>query len=263
MKIYMSYWHTNHLNEYYLDQFKEFIKVSAQLIKKHYNQIHLITDFNGKKELENIIDWTSIDLQLETLPKEYSKIWNLGKLKAINLLSSKKEPFLHVDHDVFLTKKLPEDLINSNIILQSLDFYELYMEKDKFHLKCPQKCLASSIVSNKNYNCGIIGGKDFAFFEQFTSSALKLILSNENKNFWLDDNEKEYSFKYYSKAMLVEQYYIAVALEYFNKKPNLLYEKYFVDYRNINDGYVHFYGPDKNKYLEIFSSLRNITCKFF
>ena len=125
MKYYMSYWHTDMTSKYlggtskFLQEAKDFYKVSAYLVKKNHGNINLITDFIGMKELKDVADWDSIDLCLESLPNEYKKVWSLGKIKAIKTLAFKKESFLHIDHDVFLIKKIPETILNNEFIVLS------------------------------------------------------------------------------------------------------------------------------------------------
>lgn len=265
MKFYMSYWHTNRSSKFlgenkgFLDEAKEFYKLSAFLIKKNHGNINLITDFEGKKHLENIFDWDSIDLSLEKLPKEYSKVWSLGKLKSIQVLAQRQEPFLHVDHDVFIINKLPESLLKENIILQSYDnFYLGGALKHFFNIHCKKKYLISNCDAGEHYNCGIIGGNNFTFFSQYSTSSIKMVLDKENESFWLDNNEKDFLFEYFSKALLAEQYYISALLKKNNIKPSLLLNRrYRTNYIDIANGYVHLYGDRKRKFMNIFHELKD------
>lgn len=265
MKFYMSYWHTDMTSRYlggnnkFLQEAKDFYKVSAYLVKKYHGNINLITDFRGAEELKNVAEWDSIDLSLETLPKEYSKIWSLGKIKAIRTLSFKKEPFLHIDHDVFITKKIPDRVLNNELVLQSFDSLPLKgVLSIFFNTKCKNKYLAKDTVPLKHYNCGIIGGYDSLVLGQFADSSIKMILDRDNKSCWLDNNENEFLLEYFSKALIVEQYYLSAFIQNKQLKPKLLIDSnYYPKESDIENGYLHLYGEKKYRYKYLFDKIRN------
>lgn len=265
MKFYMSYWHTDMTSKYlggnskFLDEAKDFYKVSAYLIKKHYGNVNLITDFRGMKEFRDVAQWDSIDLSLETLPKEYKKVWSLGKIKAIRNLSLKKEPFLHVDHDVFIIKKISESILNSELILQSFDSLPLNgVLSIFFNGQCKNKYLAGDTIPRKHYNCGIIGGANFNIIGEFADSSIKMILDERNKNFWLDNNENEFLLEYFSKALIAEQYYLSAFIQNKNIIPKLLIDSnYYPKISDIEEGYVHLYGEKKYRYKYLFDKIKN------
>lgn len=265
MKFYMSYWHTDMTSKYlgsntkFLDEAKDFYKVSAYLIKKHYGNINLITDFRGAEELKNIAEWDSIDLSLETLPKEYKKVWSLGKIKAIRNLSLKKEPFLHIDHDVFITKKIPNTILNNELILQSFDSLPLKgVLSIFFNTQCRNKYLAKDTIPSKHYNCGIIGGYNLKVIGEFADSSMKMVLDQDNKKCWLDDNENEFLLQYFSKALIAEQYYLSAFIQNKQLKPTLLIDgNYYPKESDIDYGYLHLYGEKKYKYKYLFNRIQN------
>lgn len=266
MKFYMSYWHTDINSKYlggkkkFLEEAKSFYKISAYLIKKHYGNVNLITDFKGMNELKDIVQWDSIDLSLETLPKEYSKVWSLGKIKAIKNLSIKKEPFYHIDHDVFIIKKISERVLNNDIVLQSFDSLPLKGPLSIFfNQECKNKYLAKGAVPQRHYNCGVIGGINFNILGEFADSAINMILDNANKNFWLDDNESKFFLEYFSKALIAEQYHISAYLQNKNITPTLLINtNYYPKLTDLKSGYVHLYGKDKGKYKFLFKKIKDI-----
>ena len=264
MKFYMSYWHTDMTSKYlggnskFLKEAIDFYKVSAYLVKKHHGNINLITDFKGAESLSSIAEWDSIDLSLEVLPKEYKKIWSLGKIKAIQTLALKKEPFLHIDHDVFITKKIPDEILNNELVLQSFDSLSLKGALSIFfNSECKNKYLAKDIIPIKHYNCGIIGGNNFNIIGEFADSAIKMILDENNKNCWLDNNENYFLLQYFSKALIAEQYYLSAFLE--NKKitPTLLINSnYYPNQTDLDTGYLHLYGEKKYRYKYLFDKIK-------
>ena len=84
MKAYYSYWskgYISQVDDFYLDM----SKLSAFYAKKNYGEIHLVTDSVSVDSLKNIADWTSISTELDSLPKEYSHVWSLGKILTFKI----------------------------------------------------------------------------------------------------------------------------------------------------------------------------------
>jgi hypothetical protein len=145
MKPYLSCWSYGYHGKD--DDFiKDLYKLSAHLLLVNYGEVHLVTDKEGKERLKNI-PFTSINTSLEILPKNLKVLWSLGKVLAYKIISEKGEPFFHIDNDVFLFKKLPEEILNKEVITQHKEedahyFYEVnsftenipnkfYLEKEK------------------------------------------------------------------------------------------------------------------------------------
>ena len=119
---------------------EHYLKVSFELAiltaRKHFSKIELVTDTEGADLLVNRfgLNFDQVNLALNECQDIPSDVWAAGKLKAYSI---QKEPFVHLDYDLFLMKDLPEGFVNGQIIVQSQEpfahyqFYESGIEKLK------------------------------------------------------------------------------------------------------------------------------------
>lgn len=266
MRICMSYWSSDFQRESIktpisfsrIESKKYLIQKSLYFIKKYYKSVHFVTDEIGFRYFKDL-GWDSISIGLEELPKEYYSVWSLGKIKSYNILSKIGDPFLHIDSDVFLFKKLSKWVENEDIVLE---FEEKNTEAyclNYFNEACKEKFL------NGAYNCGIVGGKNLNFFLNYSNFALDLVL-NKNKNFWLNDWENHQknnkNFKNFTKATIAEQasIYSYVHKNNFKHKcyveteavdllENKMYSPYHEEFFNRLK-YIHLISTAKNHLLE-------------
>lgn len=274
MKFYLSYWSdasrqlknndSNLTIEKDIEKKIILTDLAVRHLRKHYKEIHLITDYNGARIFKNI-GFTSIDKSLENVPKRYSETWSLGKLYAFKTISEKGDPFLHIDYDVFLSKPInPEFLKIKEIIVQSieLNLNVFGYNVDYFYKNCPIRNYAQDIKVDYAYNCGVFGGSNLEFINKYATSSIDMVMKKENIDFWIkNQTKKNPDFKDFSKAILAEQYYLAVCLKYFNVNPGLIvcsdlesrYRKGtywpFDPFVKEHIGYLHVFGSFKDKWF--------------
>lgn len=162
------------------------IALSCLKFKEHYSEITLYTDQHGKKVLGDILNlpYTEIHTTLDDLDNYNSNLWALPKLHTYSL---QKQPFIHVDTDVFIWEKFPESKVNSPIFCQNIeDNYPIYQETLDAILKIfdfvPTE-IVNSLYQNKKvlaFNAGVIGGNDLKFYKNLYSKALEMIHKNEH-----------------------------------------------------------------------------------
>lgn len=244
MKVYMSFWTQDKVLEDY--KFIDILKVALYYAKQHYKEIQLITDYKGEELLKNIFNWTSLSTELESLPKEYKDVWSLGKIKAYNLIAEKGDPFLHFDSDVFMIKPLPKNLLNSDIFCQSIEqncylSYKIY----KFDKYCINKFYPDNInIINHTWspNCGIVGGTDLDFFKTYSETALRLVLDESNKIFWIKN-----TLPSHLKSCIAEQYYLGLIASSLNKKVTPFLRLKGLKVLDLEpDTYIHLCSSGKN-----------------
>ena len=257
-KFYMSYWSGGYHN-WETERISDFIlntyKISVGLIKKHYNEVHLITDSISKDQFKDI-GFTSISTELDALNIDYKLVWSLGKLLAYKWISLKGDPFMHIDNDVFLWKPLSKELLKNGIIAQHAEegcktFYKTHL----FFKKCPKKYLAEFHAPNYAPNVGIIGGKDVDFFLKYSTSAMNLVLDPQNKDFWINETQG----MTWRKAVIAEQYYLAICAKHFNKKISFLFpDDNLGPIKCAEIGYTHLLVAKQGKYIpEKISIIKN------
>ena len=208
--IYYSLWR-NFYSRDQQDNYLSIINNSVALAKQAYPNavINLVTDSDGKNFIKSYNIFDDIFTELDSLPKEYKKIPAIGKLKTYNLLSTQKVYFLHLEHDVFISRPIPEEIINNQIFVQHKYLIEdnkiYYLNKVNELIK--NKYLIKNFSFDYAYNCGIFGGADFQSIKQYSSSALDMVLDIQNKSFFLNSGQSlEHLF--INKNHFIEQYYL-------------------------------------------------------
>lgn len=256
MKFCLSYWSSANRKvkermsaEEDLLEKRVYTEKCLHLLKKNYQNIYFITDLEGDKIFGDL-PWTKKFLDLEVMPKEYGEVWSLGKLKAFNMLASMGDPFLHIDYDFFITRPLPQSILEKDIVVQSVE-PNLTIRKygvKYFEKYCSHKYFATNLKLDLAFNCGIIGGNDLDFFKEYSTSSIGMVLHPENKTFWLQKFEyNDFDFMFWSKAVLAEQYYLAICLKYFNKNPTLFFDALAPDLVRRNNGW---YQPEDLRFLD-------------
>ena len=293
MNFYLSYstvfsnsvntfnWNKTKRNEIY-----DLTKLCLHYLTKNYKNVYLITDKMGE-EFFGDLNWSNIYTDLEGIinPK-FKEVWSLGKLYAINIIANKNEPFLHIDYDFFILKKLPRSILNAPIIVQSREFAcDIQYEIKWYEKHCKNKYLKKYKRNTITYNCGIIGGTDYKFFQKYSENAIKAVEDPKNKKFW----NRKYLFPAFVKACVAEQYYLCCFLKDNKRKPMLLFDNKPADKKVVspNDNYcplnkkyfrqrkiIHFFGDHKmflykiyknhnKEYLKINLTIINRIIKMF
>jgi len=223
-------------------------KLCAFYLKKNFKEVYFITDSESLPYFKDI-KFSSISVDFDDLPKEYGETWSLNKLFAYKKIAQKGDPFFHVDYDVILWQGIEDRLKKADIFAQSRedDSYHWY-EVKKFEKNCPNLHLVEKISVVDGINVGIIGGNDIEFLYNYSNSALELILDPMNKDFWLNYNRFD---KSWSKAVISEQYYLAVCEKYYNKKIEMVFPDGWPSGEQAeNKFYTHFMGAKYNQMLK-------------
>ncbi len=160
--------------------------LSAHQISKFY-PIELYTDSTGYKILiEKLkLPYTKVHVVLDELNHYNSSLWALPKIKAYSM---QKEPFLHIDGDVFIWDVFPEQLLEQELITQNLEITTKYygeMWKEIYpHLKYTPDEMSGYIDGSSQYACnmGITGGTDLEFFQYYTQKSFEFV--DKNKSVW-------------------------------------------------------------------------------
>ena len=249
LKIYYSYSTKVNSKGEDLNRTLRFAEKSVDLTKKFYKNVNLITDTKGVNIFKNI-GFKNVYNILDIVPEKYKDVWSLGKLYSIRYISSLKQHFAHMDFDFFITKRLSNDIEKSEIFVQSIE-HNLRILKygiPIFEKKCKRKY--SNEKSNIAYNCGIIGGKNYEFFNEYASKAIEMVEDPENANLWVDEVKE---LAHWSKATLAEQYFFACLLREKNIIPSLVFDNtYSINYAPSdlkyfkNTGAFHLYGSHKS-----------------
>ena len=172
MNVFMSYWS--------IKEDSTFIyncnSLSLYLAKKHYGNVHLVTDSNGKNALKSL-PFSSVITTLDSLIP--NKFWALGKIHTYKYAASLKKRFFHLDSDLFLWEKLPNDIENSDVFFEEEEkpimHYNHYPHMIPFLEKFPKfDVLFDKKYNNKASNMCIVGGENFSFFEKYCNEVINI-----------------------------------------------------------------------------------------
>lgn len=111
-------------------------------------------------------------------------MWAYSKIHTYSL---QKEPFLHVDGDVFIWKPFDAALLNSSLIVQNrednLSFYKHSINTIEKYAQIIPDWVSHLKQSPSAYNVGIIGGNNIDFLLNIPS--LLLTITRITKPFFL------------------------------------------------------------------------------
>lgn len=158
--------------------------LSSMQLRKFYPHLSLYTDNFGKELLVDRLHlpYTAVHLDLEGLDFGLPKsLWTPKKMYAY---AQQKEPFLHIDGDVFIWKPLEESLLSAPLVVQNLGcnmgFYKEVLQTvlaDFSYIPdYIDKTLDTDIIAA---NAGVIGGNDFLFFREYVQEAYNFLDRNK------------------------------------------------------------------------------------
>lgn len=221
-------------------------KLSVLTALKSYGNIHLITTPKGK-ELLGDLPYTSIELYEEELPANLKDAWSLSKIYAYKQICKKNEPFLHIDYDVFLFKRLPDHFEKAEILIQHMEIGKQIVEYyylDVFFKECANKYWANEKVLVA-YNMGIFGGTNIKAIKFYADETIKLLTDKKNiDSYWTKQGMPIVAC---TKAVILEQWYLVCCLNKLGVKARALLTEYEdLDKQAVRLGYCHIWG-DKRK----------------
>lgn len=156
--------------------------LSANQLSKYYD-VELYTDKLGYHYLIECLNlpYSKVHVILDELNHYKSNLWALPKIKAYSL---QKEPFLHVDGDVFIWEAFPDQLLKQKLITQNLEvttnYYQSIWEIIAPNLSYLPEEMMPYVSGREKYACnmGIVGGTDIEFFQKYTQKSFEFVDRN-------------------------------------------------------------------------------------
>jgi hypothetical protein len=120
---------------------------------------------------------------LDEIPSSLRRFWVLGKLHAYK---QHRDPFVHLDSDVFLWKSLPDRLHRASIFSQNPERFSPESQDyqpaaiieflDRLSVAIPKTLRwYTAVGGNEAYCCGILGGSRVDLLNQYAAEAIDLI----------------------------------------------------------------------------------------
>jgi hypothetical protein len=221
--------------------------LSAYSLAKFYD-VTLYTDRAGYDILIGRLKLPYADVVISHDHLHYHKsAWALAKLHTFGIV---KQPFLHVDGDVFIRRPFNPLLLQSGIIVQNLEMctreYERNLNRAKDHLRYLPVIMHPDIERGEACSCnaGIIGGSDLELIHELSRLAFAIADKNRinslRRNVLLNVN------------VLLEQVMLYRLLLQHNKRASCLFDEVFDDFgyttadvADVNGDYVHLIGGHK------------------
>jgi hypothetical protein len=197
--------------------------LSVESVRKYYPHTSLITDNTGKEMLLNNLGlhFETVSLELNELHPEDPHWWVLGKLYAYR---SQRKPFIHIDNDVFLWKKVSPDITKAPVFAQNperFSFGQGAYRPDRWEdavnaaggfLPCEWTWYTHRRGSEA-ICCGIVGGCNIEFMGHYAERAIQMIQRNEHNVTSLKPTEK------LGCNILFEQYFLSACINYHRLHP--------------------------------------------
>jgi hypothetical protein len=232
--------------------------LSALQFRKFYDQVELVTDKEGYDLLINKLDlpYTDVHVVLDEINHYHQDLFIMGKLYAYRM---QKEPFIHVDGDIFIFEKFSDELEQARFVCQSREEGEFYNQhySDIFfamlrNFNYYPPVLDESIIRNSAIaavNAGILGGHDVEFFAEYTGKAFEFVDRNIDKLHTIDVGYSNIVFEQFLLLAMAEQKNIPI------KYLNLNWNTFLSDIVDLTSApkqqhYIHLYATHKKmKYL--------------
>jgi len=161
--------------------------LSCLKCKQFYENVELYTDSTGKKLLIDMLQlpYSKVHVCLDDINYIPKQMWAMSKIYTYSL---QKEPFIHIDGDVYLWDKFDRTIEEAPLIAQNPEQYNSYYKVPIQYMK-RRNFILPDILKNINcennsicaVNAGTLGGNDISFFREYTKLAFEIFHANKKK----------------------------------------------------------------------------------
>jgi uncharacterized protein DUF6734 len=158
--------------------------LSCLQIRKIYGNVELITDKAGYELLINRLKlpYTSVRVVLDDLNDFHPDLWALGKIYTYLL---QREPFMHLDGDVFIWERFPGHIEAAPLVAQNVEKGFGYYNDTYDSIKTKFGYIPDAIRQDREKNvefvsvcAGIIGGQRTDFIREYAQTAIDMVVRN-------------------------------------------------------------------------------------
>jgi hypothetical protein len=222
--------------------------LSFENARRHYPETSLVTDDLGAQLLvERLkLPFERVSTELNALAECDPTVWMLGKLYAYR---AQTEPFVHLDTDTFLWKRLPAEVESAPVFAQNPDPFRLgdshhkvaevvRLLRHQTHGWIPQEWewALSLGDAQRSECCGIMGANHLPFIRYYAQSAIQLLEDPRNAAGWSSVANK---FEYLTT---VEEYHLAACIDFHRAHPTSAYHE--VEIRYLFDSFPQAFDPN-------------------
>jgi hypothetical protein len=241
--------------------------LSVETAKQHYPEAWLVTDDAGVRVIVDGLglQFTRLSTDLNALAGHDPDWWALGKICAYRLQT---EPFVHLDSDVFLWKRLPQRLECADVFAQNpnpISASTRYYQAERLeHVLSPASggwlpaewlWYRRAIRNQRAEACGIVGGNRTDLINCYAEAALRLINEPRNQQALQSLPDKRMQW------LLIEEYLLAAFVEFHKASAVLPLGSVRIEYLLTSDadrwnperaaqaGFTHLIGDAKRNPL--------------
>jgi|SRR5271166_1021035 len=200
--------------------------LSVETARQHYSETALITDDQGARMLVDGIGlpFSEVSTALNALQDHDPAWWSIGKIYAYRVQT---KPFIHIDSDVYLWKRLNSVLESADVLAQNEEpfrsdescYYPGEFEREARATPgtwLPREWLwyRSAGRPQRGVCCGIVGGNRVDFLAYYASLSVHLLEHPPNSVCWRRLGRRICS------SLLFEQYLLAACLDYHRHRPS-------------------------------------------
>ena len=161
--------------------------LSCLSIRENYDNLELYTDSEGKRVLIDLLNlpYTKVHTTLDNFQCQPHH-WALSKISTYSI---QKEPFLHIDGDIYLPHSLPKRIMTAPLVAQNREigtvYYRRMMDRilsyNTIHIpKYIEDGLRKESVAS--YNMGFFGGTDLEFIHRYCNGVFSFMEQNHMNN---------------------------------------------------------------------------------
>ncbi|MCE9563810.1 MAG: hypothetical protein K8U57_17345 [Planctomycetes bacterium] len=172
--------------------------LSVQCASRHYPDTMLVTDDAGVELLVGKLGlkFTHVSRELNRLGGRSPDWWALGKLYAYRMQT---DPFVHIDGDVFLWKRLPEELETAPVFAQSPEQFDPDNAAGYYPVRAVERTFPAAGAgwlpdAWRRYTdgagtrtascCGIVGGTRIDLLTEFAQLGIRIAEVESNAPGW-------------------------------------------------------------------------------
>jgi hypothetical protein len=190
--------------------------LSVETARRHYAEVALVADSAAAHILteELGLSFNHVSTELDALAGVDPHWWAIGKLYAYR---AQREPFVHIDADVFLWKRLPAIVEYAPILAQSPEavfdnsLYQPERLAQRFEAKMGAVPEPWRWYLARGYQtaacCGIMGANDIECVQAYTELALNIALDPRHQAIWEGEDLQQH-------MLFIEQYLLNATVEY-------------------------------------------------
>ena len=220
------------------NDFRDSLELSIRLLRKSNTVDNILfyadkASYEHVKPIKHLFDEVIVNLDEINWVQDYN--WAFNKL---HIYKEQKEPFFHIDNDVYLHQGLPKLFIEScDYFFQNrelLSTHPYYEETVNLTRESIDKKMLPYIPEFA-VNCGVAGFNDLSIIEEYYDNALRYVKNNQVIGY------KEKMIQYHL-CILFEQLFIVPLLK--NKKVNYILTDNFEE---IAIPYTHLIAWNKRE----------------